>query len=88
MHDNKEVCEIIMGRTNECFKTVNGMEACTTQIIENAAKVALIEGFQNRKRYGGMHDSFTQTATRKTRITTCFKTVNGMEACTTSFLQS
>ena|GEM_PF-6395409 len=38
--------------------------------------------FQNRKRYGGMHDS--RRTTSKDRVPLeGFKTVNGMEACTT-----
>ena len=39
--------------------------------------------FQNRKRYGGMHDIKKELASISAAYITCFKTVNGMEACTT-----
>ena len=37
------------------FKTVNGMEACTTTVEFCATEVEQY-WFQNRKRYGSMHD--------------------------------
>ena len=40
----------------DSFKTVNGMEACTTLYISEDGEVHL-STFQNRKRYGGMRDS-------------------------------
>ena len=40
--------------------------------------------FQNRKRYGGMRDQRKKRDGRLLR-SRCFKTVNGMEACATSF---
>ena len=38
------------------FKTVNGMEACTTLKGDDGHNYAVQVRFQNRKRYGGMHD--------------------------------
>ena len=41
---------------NEGFKTVNGMEACVTAPISLTYNGKSDNGFQNRKRYGGMRD--------------------------------
>ena len=57
MHDNIIVCfifhEVYLIRG---FKTVNGMGACTTTIRDVNLAIQLKIWFQNRKRYGGMHD--------------------------------
>ena len=55
MHDNQSTRSIARTTTNG-FKTVNGMEACTTLHSFIAAAVQAEIKFQNRKRYGGMHD--------------------------------
>ena len=64
------------------FKTVNGKEACTT-----SADTELVRGncspFQNRKRYGSMHDLTNKQKRPAITSSLSFKTVNGMEACTT-----
>ena len=54
------------GKLGFSYKTVNGMEACTTRKQNIEVSADTIKKLQNRKRYGGMHDYIGNTG--KARI--------------------
>ena len=81
MHDYHNEKEY-QRKSQRRFKTVNGMEACTTGVVKLLTK--LLKADQGFKTVNGMEACATVESIRDWLYAkNGFKTVNGMEACAT-----